>query len=809
MRLLGDEGSATGHRGAAAPRWPSRDEPVGLAPGVRLLGPYASSGLRGQHFLAERGDGQVVHLSRLLHLVVSEVDGRRSGTEVAERVSDRYGRQLTADGVDYLVEHKLGPAGLIAPVGSAAPPPTAQPLLAMRLRRTLLPAGPTGWLADLLAPLYYPLVVAIVLGSFAAVEIAVFRSGRILPALHQILVMPGALVAVLGLMLLSGLFHECGHAAACAYSGARPGKIGVGLYLVMPAFYTDVTSAYRLDRTGRLRTDLGGLYFNAIVVLGLAVSYLAVPAPALLVAIALVNLEMLQQLLPIVRLDGYFILSDLIGVPDLFGRIGPVLSSLVPGRPTHARAAQLRPYARVVVTGWVLVVVPLLVGGLVFATVRLPVLLETTWRAIEADWASLQSARHAGSPTGVLLGGVAIVLLGLPMVGLLLLYQNLARTGVRTARGLARRHHQGRPAVPPDDAPLAEAVPADPDAPLTAAAFTEAELVGARTDPPAAGWRRAAWKVSGGRWDPGPSEAQRREAELLDRIRVPVRGCRRIVVLSRKGGAGKTTTALMLGHTFATYRGDRVVALDANPDAGSLAYRVRRESAATATTLLADDSMTARYCDIRSYTSQSMETRLEVLASDDDPRISRALGEDAYRRILGLLDRHYQLVVVDTGTGILDSSVQGLISEADQIVLVMPPALDGVRVAAATLDWLDEHGCSALVRRGVAVVNAVRDERVIRLDRVEDHFARRCAGVVRVPWDPTLQAGGHTRLGELRPATRQAYLQLAALVADDFGRPGPRPRTLPAVGGPAMANGHRPTDPTPASARPSQEGPDV
>ena len=799
----------TGRRGAPAPRWPTHDEPIGLAPGVRLLGPYASSGLRGQHFLAERADGQVVHLSRLLHLVVSEADGRRSGAEVAERVSARYGRQLTPDGVDYLVENKLGPAGLIAPVGATAPPRTAEPLLALRLRRTLLPARPTGWVADLLAPLYHPLVVAILLGAFAAVEVAVFHSGRILPALHQVLVMPGALVAVLGLLLLSGLFHECGHAAACAYSGSRPGKIGVGIYLVMPAFYTDVTSAYQLDRTGRLRTDLGGLYFNSIVVLGLAASYAAVPAPALLVAILLVNLEMLQQLLPIVRLDGYFILSDLIGVPDLFGRIGPVLSGLLPGRPTHARAAQLRPYARAVLTGWVLIVVPLLVGGLVLATVRLPTLLETTWHAIDADWASLQSARRAGSASGVLLAAIAIVVLALPMVGLVLLYENLARTGLRSARGLVSRHHQGRPAVPPDDAPLAEVAPTDPDAPLTAAAFTEAEMVrGHGTDPPAGGWRRAAWKVSGGRWDPGPSEAERREAEQLDRIRLPVRGCRRIVVLSRKGGAGKTTTALMLGHTFASYRGDRVVALDANPDAGSLAYRVRRESAATATTLLADDSMTARYCDIRSYTSQAMETRLEVLASDDDPRISRALGEDAYRRILGLLDRHYQLVVIDTGTGILDSSVQGLVSEADQIVLVMPPALDGVRVAAATLDWLDEHGCSALVRRGIAVVNAVRDERVIRLDKVEDHFSRRCAGVVRVPWDPTLQAGGHTRLGELRPATRQAYQQLAALVADDFGRPGPRPRTLPAVGGAAGLNGHRHADPA-GFSRPSQEGADV
>ena len=452
----------TGRRGAPAPRWPTHDEPVGLAPGVRLLGPYASSGLRGQHFLAERADGQVVHLSRLLHLVVSEADGRRSGAEVAERVSARYGRQLTPDGVDYLVENKLGPAGLIAPVGATAPPRTAEPLLALRLRRTLLPARPTGWVADLLAPLYHPLVVAILLGAFAAVEVAVFHSGRILPALHQVLVMPGALVAVLGLLLLSGLFHECGHAAACAYSGSRPGKIGVGIYLVMPAFYTDVTSAYQLDRTGRLRTDLGGLYFNSIVVLGLAASYAAVPTPALLVAILLVNLEMLQQLLPIVRLDGYFILSDLIGIPDLFGRIGPVLSGLLPGRPTHARAAQLRPYARRR---------PHRLGA-----DRRPApgrrprpghraaahAAQTTWHAIDANWASLQSSRPAGNASGVLLAGIAIVAARAAHGRLVLLYENLARTGLRSARGLVRRHHQGRPAVQPDDAPLAEAVPATP-----------------------------------------------------------------------------------------------------------------------------------------------------------------------------------------------------------------------------------------------------------------------------------------------------------------------------------------------------------
>ena len=748
-----------------------RAEPLRLAAGARLLGPYEGSGLREQHYLVERGDGQVVHVSRLLHLVASTVDGRRDGQEVAERVSLQYGRQLTADGLDYLVEHKLRPAGVLAPAGAEhGPPPAARPLLALRLRRTLLPVAATRRVAGVLAPLFFPPVVAVVLVWFAIVDVAVLRSGEVLPALQAVLGRPDALVGVLGLLLLSALFHECGHAAACAYSGARPGAIGVGLYLVMPAFYTDVTAAYQLNRTGRLRTDLGGLYFNALAVLGLAGGYAATGSPVLLLAIALVNLEMLQQLLPVIRLDGYFILSDLVGVPDLFGRIGPVLSSLLPGRPVHPRAAQLRPYARAVVTVWVLVVVPLLVASLVVVTVRLPTIVRTTEQAISADWAALLAAHRAGSATGVLLAAVAIVFLALPLLGLLLLYENLARRGVRSTLRLARRRRPGGPAVTaapagPDGPDLhavptvAEPAPADLGAPLTAAAFTEAELLRARPgSPPASGWRRAVWEVSGGRLDPGPSEAERRERALLDRIGAPVNGCRRIVVLSRKGGAGKTTTALMLGHTFAAHRGDRIVALDANPDAGSLAYRVRRESAASATSLLADDSMTGRYCDMRSYTSQSVDTRLEVIASDDDPRISRALGEEAYRRILALLDLHYQLVVVDTGTGILDSSVQGLIAEADQIVLVMPPALDGVRVAAATLDWLDEHGYAPLVRRAVAVVNAVRDERVIRLDRVEAHFDRRCAGTVRVPWDRALQAGGHTRLDELNPTTRRAYL---------------------------------------------------
>ena len=136
--------------------------------------------------------------------------------------------------------------------------------------------------------------------------------------------------------------------------------------------------------------------------------------------------------------------------------------------------------------------------------------------------------------------------------------------------------------------------------------------------------------------------------------------------------------------------------------------------------MLADREFIGRYADIRSYTSQAT-TRLEVVASDDDPRISQALGESDYHHAVQLLDHHYNLILLDTGTGILDSATQGILREAHQIVVVMPPALDGARGAASTLDWLDQHGHAALVRGAIAVINAVRGEGgLLELDRVGD-----------------------------------------------------------------------------------------
>ena len=342
---------------------------------------------------------------------------------------------------------------------------------------------------------------------------------------------------------------------------------------------------------------------------------------------------------------------------------------------------------------------------------------------------------------------------------------------VRSPQDVRRPREGEAPAPPASSEPKNDQISPSrsvPPPPPRAAEFSDDYMLRRRSERPSSGWQRVLYDLSGGLVNVGPSRAELEERELVARVKSPVRGCRRIAVISRKGGVGKTTTTLCLGHTFASYRGDRVVALDGNPDAGSLGYRVRRETTSTVTDLLREADEIDRYSDVRAFTSQA-PTRLEVVASDDDPRITRALQEDDYRRVSELLEHHYNLILLDTGTGILDSATRGILDLADQLVVVMAPSLDGARAASLTLDWLEEHDYNGLVSGAVAVVNAVRPkDTLVELGRVEEHFNLRCRDVVRIPWDPHLEAGAETHPEDMRSATRSAYLRLAASVAEGF-----------------------------------------
>jgi putative peptide zinc metalloprotease protein len=731
----------------------------GRAAGVRLLGRYEGSGFRDERYLVERADRQMVLLTKLLYLIVEQADGRTSTDLLAERVSRAYGHRLDPADLVRLVHEKLAPSGLVAlwngaPVGQRR----ADPLLALSVRGVLLPAGAVRVIGRIFAPLFHRPVILAVLAAVIGFDVWVVNT-LAAPDVFAALVDPAGVLAVLALLLAATVFHEFGHAAGCSYGGAKPGRIGVGLYLWIPAFYTNVTSAYRLNRAGRLRTDLGGVYFNAVFIVAAAGVYLWTGWAPLLAVIALSHLEIIQQLLPVVRFDGYYILGDLAGVPNLFGHVRPILRSLLPGRRNNPAVAQLRLRTRVVVTTWVLVTVPVLLIGMGVLTWNAPGYLAGFWDRMSGLWAGARALVAAGELGAAALALLSMLAITLPIVGLSVV---LVRSALHVVRAVRARQNASEPV---EEEPM-DHINSD-DAP-GAAVFTEDKMLRRRVPPARHGWRHGLYYVSSGRINVGPSLAEQREQERIARVRTSLRGPRRVVTLSRKGGAGKTTTTLMLGHTLAMHRGDRVVALDANPDAGSLIYRVRRESPATVTNLLGERDLITKYADLRAYTSQA-PSRLEVIASDDDPTISQALGDRDYRTVLDLLTQHYNLILVDTGTGILDSAIQGILREADQIVVVMPPALDGARVAAGTLDWLDQHGHADLVSSAVAVINTTRGRpRWLQLDEIENHFSTRCAGTVRIPWDPALESGAAVDLDDLRSATRDAYLELAELVADGF-----------------------------------------
>jgi len=297
--------------------------------------------------------------------------------------------------------------------------------------------------------------------------------------------------------------------------------------------------------------------------------------------------------------------------------------------------------------------------------------------------------------------------------------------------------------------------------------LTSERLLARQPGGPTAGWQGFVYRLTGGRVRPRPGRAERARRELESRVTAPIHGYRRIAVLALKGGVGKTTTTACLGATFATHRPDRVVAVDASPDAGTLGGRIQGDGTRTSKDLLASAPPMDRYADVRAYAAQTT-SGLEVVASEMDPSMSHPFSDADYRKVAGILERFYSLILTDCGPGVLHTVMLAVLERADQIVVVSAPSVDGARSARLTLDWLEQHGFEALARSAVVVVNSVRPRGPVNIGQLEDHFSRRCRAVVRVPFDRHLETGAEIELDQLAPETRRAYVGLAAAVADGF-----------------------------------------
>jgi putative peptide zinc metalloprotease protein len=426
-----------------------------LTDGAELVGEFKNSGYREVPQLVLLPNRQLVRLPPLLftvakalheHRGLADADVQEALDRVADAVTAEAGARLTAEQVVYLVDRKLAPLGVTTySDGTPAPLVKSDPWLALRFKIAVFPESFTWFVGGLFGWLFRPVVTAAMIAAFLVSEGWLLSSRSMSDALSLAIMNPVSILLVMALGVASCAFHEIGHASACRYGGVRPGTMGCGLYLVWPAFYTDITESYRLGRAGRLRADLAGVYFNAIFVVGLTLLYLQTGFEPLLVAVLYVNIEMIQQLLPTLRFDGYYIMSDLVGVPDLFKYIGPILKRALLRRPADARLKELKRRPQILVTLWVLTVIPMLVFQVGLITTQIPGLIAKDW------WMIRRLAAEASAGAGALelvTSGLQILLLVLPIAGLALIFYGLGRTLVRWAV----RYVQGPAPQPMPDA---------------------------------------------------------------------------------------------------------------------------------------------------------------------------------------------------------------------------------------------------------------------------------------------------------------------------------------------------------------------
>ena len=359
-------------------------------------------------------------------------------------MSEAIKRGVSADNVRQLVDERLRPLGVIAGANGAEPElQKLDPMLALKLKAALVPERVVNAITTVFKPLFFPPVILAVLAGLIALDVWLFAYHGVAQSLREVLYSPALLMMMLGLVVLSAALHECGHATACAYGGARPGAMGAGLYIVWPAFYTDVTDAYRLGKGGRLRTDLGGVYFNVIFILATAGAYAVTGYEPLLLIIPLQHFEIMHQFLPFIRLDGYYIVSDLTGVPDMFARIKPTLASLLPWKKASDRVTELKPWVRVAVTIYVLTVVPLLLFMFGLMVINTPRILSTAYDSFFVQYHKVQHAFDGGSALNGAIGIFQMLILLLPALGIVATFWMV----LRRVSGAAWQRTEGHPAA--------------------------------------------------------------------------------------------------------------------------------------------------------------------------------------------------------------------------------------------------------------------------------------------------------------------------------------------------------------------------
>lgn len=298
--------------GASAPVWPKRAEGIWVQP--------FSSSSRKDTFLVWLPSGRVLEVSKAVADILELMDGNRSAAEIAEILSSAGPGRIPASEVEKVIERRLVPAGLVLPDSGAAvgrvtraeEKPCGTRGIVLFPARCLRPL--TLRLQVLFSPpVRVPLLALALLCAWLLLG-DLFAADRGMG--------PGRLssresVGLYGLLLVSVLFHELGHLSALRFHGGEHGEVRMGLYIVFPVLYANVTRAWGLSRKARVDVDLGGVYFQVLLLIPCLAAYWVSSSlvwPSLCAGILSMVVLAIN---PFFRFDGYWLCSDILGVPNL------------------------------------------------------------------------------------------------------------------------------------------------------------------------------------------------------------------------------------------------------------------------------------------------------------------------------------------------------------------------------------------------------------------------------------------------------------------------------------------------------------
>jgi MinD-like ATPase involved in chromosome partitioning or flagellar assembly len=260
------------------------------------------------------------------------------------------------------------------------------------------------------------------------------------------------------------------------------------------------------------------------------------------------------------------------------------------------------------------------------------------------------------------------------------------------------------------------------------------------------------------------TELQRREADLEQQMAAlpGVTRANTVAILSPKGGVGKTTNTFLLGNVLASKLNLRVVAIDANADFGTLAALAPDDvrSERSLADLLQDAKRLQTTAEIAPYVSR-LQTGLHLLGAPALAEVMAQMTPGLYGQLLDLLRRHYEVVLLDLGTGITDPIAQFAIEQADQMVVITTPEWVTAATVLGALRHLKNDQATLVLNQAPAKNSGNREV-------IEANFRRQALSTrVAIPYDERLRTmldSGTYDLDALSRATRVPIKELGLTI---------------------------------------------